>query len=204
MFRKIAEAYAVLSTPESRATYDLSNKSTPEAVFKTNRDKVMEDRRRNRDNSGHVPGPKPARGSYAEFRLKELQNDRELHNVNHLGYYNGGVPRKGAHSIRGTAWAAPGYFHDPVIHNRNENPHTDTSPVNDEDVLMFNSYMNNDKTELKKTRPYYTLHWDKDSKYKKQRRSHLYILMAMVGFWFVNGVWTRESKRYHRTLRSEI
>ena len=94
-FREIAEAYAVLSVPESRTVYDLTSNKKPDSVFKAQRDEVMEERRSMRDATGHVPAPKPLRGSYAEKRLKELADARALHNVNHLGYYKGGLPQKG-------------------------------------------------------------------------------------------------------------
>jgi len=74
----------------------------------TEKDKLMAERRDSRDSSGHIPAPKPKWGSYAEFRLKELETERKLFNVNHLGYYGGGVPNKGLMKIRGTSWNAPG------------------------------------------------------------------------------------------------
>ncbi len=76
-FREITEAYSVLSVEESRIQYDLSRKKMPEVIYKEDRDHVMEQRRSLRDNSGHVPAPKPRRGSYADFRLEELKRDRE-------------------------------------------------------------------------------------------------------------------------------
>ena len=116
-FREITEAYSVLSVEESRIQYDLSRKKMPDIIYKEDRDNVMEQRRSLRDNSGHVPAPKPRRGSYADFRLEELKRDREQFNVNHLGYYKGGLPNRKAGSARGTSWATPGYFHDPKTHN---------------------------------------------------------------------------------------
>jgi len=53
----------------------------------------------------------PAPGSYAETRLRELKEQREQYNVNHLGFYRGGVPRKGRGPIRGAALGNPGEFH---------------------------------------------------------------------------------------------
>ena len=35
---------------------------------------------------------RPTRGSYAEYRMMELKRERDRYNVNHRGYYKGGVP----------------------------------------------------------------------------------------------------------------
>jgi hypothetical protein len=53
-----------------------------------------------RDLGGMTPKHKPARGSYAEDRLNQLKKEREKYNVNHLGYYRGGLPKKGKGPIR--------------------------------------------------------------------------------------------------------
>lgn len=204
MFRKIAEAYAVLSVPESRAAYDISNKKSPENIYKSKRDSVMETRRKERDISGHVPGPKPMRGSYAESRLKQLEKERQLHNVNHLGFYNGGIPRKGANGVRGNAWANPGYFHDPAVHNWQHTPHPDSLAVTDEEALAFNQWMNADKPEYQKVRPYYTLNYDPEMKYKKERSFSLLILFLFGFSWWASRVYDRERKRNFRTARENI
>lgn len=60
----------------------------------------MEERRAMRDKTGMVPKPKPERGSFMEQRLKELERERAKFNVNHLGYYNGGLPSKGEMAVR--------------------------------------------------------------------------------------------------------
>jgi curved DNA-binding protein CbpA len=92
-FRDVVEAYQVLSVRESRVNYDLSRKKNPDA-YKPVSDYqfAMDQRRDKRDKSGMIPKDKPARGSYAEDRLNQLKKDREQYNVNHLGYYSGGIP----------------------------------------------------------------------------------------------------------------
>lgn len=40
-FREIAEAYAILSVPETRTNYDLNNNKIPESIYMTERDKLM-------------------------------------------------------------------------------------------------------------------------------------------------------------------
>ena len=136
-FRQIAEAYAVLSIIQSKTSYDLSQKKIPDMIYKSKKDAEMEKQRRQRDNSGHVPAAKPKRGSYAEQRLRELKDEREKFNVNHLGYYNGGLPIKGKLNLRRSstknifrggdvkneAVGSPGAFHCPTHHNMMEMMH---------------------------------------------------------------------------------
>lgn len=90
-----------------------------------------------------------------------------MFNVNHLGYYNGGVPKKGNGSTRGEAWAGPGVYHIPNAHNDMLNQHQDTATVTSEDVFKFNAWMHEDRKDYSKTRPYYTLQFDPDEKYRK-------------------------------------
>lgn len=53
----------------------------------------------------------PKAGSYAEERMAELKMQREKYNVNHIGLYRGGLPKKGRGAIRGSALGAIGEFH---------------------------------------------------------------------------------------------
>lgn len=66
-----------------------------------------------RDRSGVSPRQRPGEGSYAAKRMAELANERSKYNVNHLGFYNGGVPKPNRGSIRGDALGRPGAFHSP-------------------------------------------------------------------------------------------
>jgi len=113
-FRDVVEAYQVLSVKESRAAFDLSRRKNPN-LYKPMSDQQydMLYRRDNRDKSGLSPRTPPARGSYAEQRMRELAKERARYNVNDLGYYNGGVPRENRGSIRGDAVGEPGGFHSP-------------------------------------------------------------------------------------------
>jgi hypothetical protein len=43
-----------------------------------------------RDETGHIPTPKPKRGSYAEERMLTLKSERAKYNVDDFGYYKGG------------------------------------------------------------------------------------------------------------------
>lgn len=77
----------------------------------------MNFRRDLRNKDGHVSKEKPARGSYAEQRIEELRRERKRYNVNDLGYYNGGVPRRNRGTLRGDALGYPGDYHSPQLHN---------------------------------------------------------------------------------------
>lgn len=112
-FRDVVEAYQVLSVQQSRANYDLGRKKNPDAYRPVSDFQFdMEQRRDKRDKSGMIP-TKPVRGSYAEERLTQLKKDRAQYNVNHLGYYQGGIPRKDSGPIRSKSLGNPGEFHSP-------------------------------------------------------------------------------------------
>jgi DnaJ-class molecular chaperone len=113
-FRDVVEAYHVLSVRESRVNYDLTRKKNPN-LFKapTEHEFAMERRRDLRDKSGMVKRDAPKRGTYAEDRLAQLKKDREQYNVNHLGYYSGGIPKKDGGAIRGKSLGNPGEWHSP-------------------------------------------------------------------------------------------
>ena len=128
-FRDVMEAYGVLSVRESRVNYDLLRNKSPEKFNEMSQedfDRTYDISKR--DARGEVrTGPAP--GSYAEQRMKDLAEQRKQYNVNHLGYYKGGVPQKGRGPIRGSALDGPGGFHEPVVHNRLNFFHPDTKLV---------------------------------------------------------------------------
>jgi hypothetical protein len=70
-----------------------------------------------RDKSASITKPKPERGSYAEERLNQLKKERDKYNVNHLGYYKGGLPQPDRGAMRGKAANDAGVFHEPIWHN---------------------------------------------------------------------------------------
>ena len=55
---------------------------------------AIDARRDKRDKIGMVPKEAPLRGSCAEDRLNQLKKDLKQYNVNHFGYYKGGIPQK--------------------------------------------------------------------------------------------------------------
>jgi hypothetical protein len=76
-----------------------------------------------RNETGNISKKAPAPGSYAEERLAELKKERAKYNVNHLGFYQGGLPQQGRGPIRGSALGPAGEFHSPQVHNFLNNYH---------------------------------------------------------------------------------
>ena len=148
-FRDVVEAYQVLSVKESRAAFDLSRRKNPN-LYKPMSDEQydMLYRRDNRDKTGLGPRTSPVRGSYAEQRMRELAKERARYNVNDIGYYNGGVPRKDRGNLRGDSMGGPGEFHSPLIHNYLHFRHPDSYRVTAEDGIKFKHYMGTDKADF--------------------------------------------------------
>lgn len=112
MFRDIQEAYGVLSTRESRANYDLLRKKNPDDFRVVDEMEFARVHRPDlRAHDGHLPADSPKKGSYAETRMRELEEQRNKYNVNYLGYYKGGLPQKDRGVLRGEALAPPDWFH---------------------------------------------------------------------------------------------
>ena len=190
-FKEVAEAYSVLSVRESRVNYDLTRKKNPQVVDTVgDLQASMEARRAARDKSGNIPRDGPSRGSYAENRLEELKKEREKYNVNHLGYYRGGLPQKEKGPIRTKSLGRPGEFHDPKVHNTLENYHSDAHFVTSEDAIKFKWWMNSDIVDLKKTEPYYPMHYDKNFDFLRDRS--FYFLLLLSGTIFIYA-----KKRYY-------
>jgi len=201
-FRDVVEAYQILSVKESRAAFDLTRKKNPHLYKNLSQEEI--DMMFNRDNRGQVsPRTKPARGSYAEQRIKELQKERAKYNVNDLGYYNGGVPRANRGTIRGSALDAPGGFHSPVIHNFMNYNHNDAYRVTSEDAIKFKHFMGTDKADFQRTNPGYPMYYDTDFNYAKDRAYWLKLIVGM-GFatWAVKKVQV-EKDRARMTARME-
>lgn len=104
----------MLSVRESRVNYDLSRRKNPDLYrAQSEHEFNLENRRDLRDKRGIVPNEKPTRGSYAEERLNQLRIEREKYNVNHIGLYKGGVPKKNGGARRGKSIGNTGEFHSP-------------------------------------------------------------------------------------------
>ncbi len=130
IFRDVQEAYGVLSTRESRASYDLARKKNPDDYRPASElDWNRANRIDLRGSDGQVPVDAPKPGSYAETRMRELKEQRDMYNVNYLGYYKGGLPQKDRGNLRGEAMAPPDWFHQPDVHNHLNNYFPDTKLV---------------------------------------------------------------------------
>lgn len=169
-FRDVNEAYQVLSVRETRTTYDMQRRRNPDdfkgmSEFEFN----LENRVDKRDKAGLVHGEKPTRGSYADDRLAQLKRDREQYSVNHLGYYQGGLPKKDSGALRGKSLGNPGEFHSPQVHNYLNYNHQDTAFVTQEDAVKFKHWMNSDIVDFQRSKPYYPMYYDRDFNFMKDR-----------------------------------
>ena len=170
MFRDVNEAYQILSVLDSRVNYDLKRKRNPDAFKPMSvHDFNLENRIDLRDKGGIVSDGKPKRGSYEEERLDQLKKDRAKYNVNHLGYYRGGVPQKDMGAIRRKSMGNPGEFHSPQLHNFLNYNHQDASFLNQEDAIKFKHWMNSDIVDYQKSKPYYPMYYDRNMEFMKDR-----------------------------------
>ena len=98
-----------------------------------------------------------------------MRREREKYSVNHLGYYQGGIPRKDSGPIRGKAMGHPGEFHTPQVHNYLNYNHQDTSFVTAEDAVKFKHWMGTDIVDFQRSRPYYPMYYDRNFEFLKDR-----------------------------------
>lgn len=126
--------------------------------------------------------------------------------MNHLGYYNGGLPQKGLGNAkrRGKALESPGKYHSPAVHNYYENQHLDSHVVDIEEAESFRNWMQSDKFQFNLSRPYYKTYFDKDMEYMKDRNFWLALLGLTIGFIYAENKWYVESMRHHEGERKNI
>ena len=190
---------------DSRVNYDLSRKKNPDlykaAVSDFQFD--MENRRDKRDKTGMIPKDKPVRGSYAEDRLKQLKKDRNQYNVNPLGYYQGGVPRKNSGTIRGKSMGNPGEFHSPQVHNYLNYNHQDSSFLTAEDAMKFKHWMGTDIVDFQRSRPYYPMYYDRNMEFMRDRSFWLGFILVAMGFCWFSYKYTYEVNRWTMWTRRE-
>jgi len=190
------EAYGVLSVNESRASYDLSMKKDPDAFRHVSEaDFAQENNFEQRDVTGNVLKSAPTAGSYAEERLAELKMQREKYNVNHIGLYRGGLPKKGRGALRGNALGYVGEFHQPSVHNHLENYHQDSKMVTSEDAVKFKHFMSNDKIDHNRSKPFYPMYYDRNHEYMADRNFWLGMIVLGAGTSYMVAKWTIESDR---------
>ncbi len=116
-FRDIAEAYAVLSNKTLRLDYDMRMRQFPDIIYNAEKMKNMKESEKERDVTGNTIKPAAMKGSYAEYRLEKLKEWRSQFNLDDLGNYKGGVPRKGRGPVKGNAMGVHGMHHNPWQHN---------------------------------------------------------------------------------------
>lgn len=201
-FREIAEAYAVLSIQESKMEYDINHTKQESAELSKVKSETMAKNRKMRDRSGHVPSPTPMRGSYAEYRIKQLEKEREKYNVNFLGFYNGGLPQKHKGSVRGSALDEPGQFHSPDIHNIHERNEREGKRVSHMDTQEYDNLQSIEKTLGRdRSRAFYPMSEDKDMVYFKNRQYATAIIFLIFGIAYAKKLYKREKLRAHMNER---
>ena len=200
-FRDVVEAYQILSVKESRAAFDLTRKKNPHLYKNMSQEEI--DMMFNRDGRGVSPRSKPARGSYAEQRIQELKREREKYNVNDLGYYNGGVPRKNRGAVRGDALGPAGEFHNPQIHNFIDFNHSDSNRVTAEDAIKFKHFMGTDRADFQRTMPGFPMYYDTDFNYAKDRDYWLKLILGMAFVTYAVRKVQVEKDRARMTARKE-
>jgi len=203
-FRDVMEAYAVLSVMQSRANYDILRKKDPEAFREVNQREFTKTYHADaRDVSGNVPMAAPAPGSYAEDRQRELKEQREQYNANHIGFYRGGVPSKGRGPIRGSALGRPGEFHSPKTHNFLNFYHPDAKTVTSEDTVKFKAFMTTDKDAFNLTRPSHPMYYDRDLLFMKDRSFWLFMILGMIFAMYAKNRYAVEVARWNRWDRMQ-
>lgn len=127
-----------------------------------------------------------------------------MYNVNDLGYFNGGVPRKNRGIIRGENGGGPvGDFHSPRIHNYMHYNHPDSYRVDTEEALKFKHYMVTDRDAFDRTRPAHPMYYDTDFNFRKDRDFWLKLLLSMAVFSYAVNRYNLESDRARRTARMD-
>lgn len=123
--------------------------------------------------------------------------------MNHLGYYDGGLPQKGRGAIRGTAFGRPGEFHTPQTHNFFNNYHADSKLVTSEDSVKFKAFMNSDKVDFTMTRPARPMYYDRDFLFMKDRSFWLRMILLSTFTMFTINKLKVERDRWQRWERLE-
>jgi curved DNA-binding protein CbpA len=201
-FRQIAEAYAVLSVPENKMSYDINYTKNEEAVFSSQKSSVMNNYREERDRRGLYNKDVPKKGSYADHRRKQIERERKKYNVNHLGYYKGGLPQKNKKNVRGNACNPPGDFHGIDYHNYHERAdQRESHMVNALDAEQAAREFKLEANIRKRARPFYTLEFDYTWRYVRDRTVALWIILAMIGSQSLYSLFKREKMRANRTSR---
>jgi len=187
-FKDVAEAYSVLSSPESRTLYDLEVSKFPDHIYRAHRNEFAR-RYNSRDKAGNTPKEPYPHGSYAESKRKSLAEQRKNFGVDSIGRYKGGVPQKGKGQIRGNAMGAPHEAHDTLLINMKINADPTEQFVTPEDALAFKHYMNEDKHFIKKKWTWFEAEIDYDYfKFKTQQYGLRWFRNVLIFFFGLGGL----------------
>lgn len=191
----------MLSVKESRAAFDISMRKNPQN-YQAAQNAAFEQMMTTEGRDRHGVIAKEKRGKYAEQRMAELAADREKYNVNHLGYYKGGVPQPNRGPIRGNALGRPGHFHSPQIHNFMNYSHGDSQRVTQEDAVKFKHFMTTDKPDFNRTMPQAPMYYDDDFNYAKDRDFWLKFLLGWtaVGYLYNRYYLEKDRAKMHERM----
>jgi len=91
----------------------------------------------------------------------------------------GGLPRPGRGTLRGTALGHAGEFHQPSVHNFLNNYHQDAKTVTSEDTVKFKHFMNSDKVDFNRSKPFYPMYFDRNHEYMHDRSFWLKMVLFL-------------------------
>lgn len=158
MFRQVSEAYAVLSNPTSKLRYDVNYQPSPEAVFNASKMKAMDDSKKERDNAGNpIDSEEYSKGSYASMKLQNTKRIQKEMNLDSLGNFKGGVPRRHSGGERGSAQGVPGAPFDGYMYNESHADQIMVKQTDNEDVLSHKHFQNLKKYQNTRYRPYFSI-----------------------------------------------
>ncbi|OMJ71872.1 hypothetical protein SteCoe_29817 [Stentor coeruleus] len=176
-FRLVAEAYAVLSKLETRATYDLTqgSKQEIESILEKKRDKDGLD----------LAKVKYAPHQYGYRRMKELAEERKSFNIDNFYRYRGGLPQKHLGAVRGNAYGPPGGKADIYDLNFLLKGHNQISKesdyVDDKEAHEYKLYKAIDPEVANKERPFLRAEIDYNFAKGKTIKSHALFYFGLLG-----------------------
>ena len=134
--------------------------------------------------------------------MEQLAKERAKYNVNHLGYYNGGVPQPNRGPIRGKALGRPDQFHAPDLHNFLDFQHGDKHRVTSQDAVKFKHFMGTDKADFNRTMPAAPMYYDTSFQYMRDRDFWLKVILGwtFVGYCFSRYNVEKDRARMHERI----
>lgn len=198
-FRDIAEAYAVLSNIVSKQRYDISLKPDPSQIYNKYKDKLDKDNT-NRDNTGNLVKEKYLKGSYEDFKKEAMKNWRKENNVDALGNFKGGVPRKMKGAIRNGASGLPGAPYSAYDHNDEWADNPLAKNIVNEDVVNHQHFNNLKKVQNLRFKPYFNIEKrEMDDQYEQTNENRNTFRYPLLFYIFVAGYFI-----YHRLYHNYL